>query len=40
MGFAKRISDRISMIDTFDLGKKGRTSSYVLHEEKLTLLEP
>lgn len=40
MGKVKRLSDRISMIDTFDLGMKGRTSAYVLHEEKLTLIEP
>ncbi|AZB42629.1 MBL fold metallo-hydrolase [Bacillus sp. FJAT-42376] len=40
MGTVKRLSNRISMIDTFDLRKKGRTSAYVLHEDMLTLLEP
>ncbi|MBD1381279.1 MBL fold metallo-hydrolase [Metabacillus arenae] len=33
------VNDRISIIDCVDLGMKGRTSSYVLKEDKLTIVE-
>nr|WP_246197138.1 MBL fold metallo-hydrolase [Cytobacillus depressus] len=36
---ATDLGHNISLIDTFDLGKKRRTGSYVLHEEELTIIE-
>lgn len=34
-----QISDRLFLIDAHDLGRKGRTGTYVLKEEKLTIIE-
>ncbi|MRX73787.1 MBL fold metallo-hydrolase [Bacillus lacus] len=39
MATIHRVSESISIIDTHDLGRKARTSAYLLHEEKLTLIE-
>lgn len=34
-----RVDDRIELIDGFDLGMPGRTGTYVIQEEELTLIE-
>ncbi|UHA59513.1 MBL fold metallo-hydrolase [Metabacillus litoralis] len=41
MALTKKINDRITIIDTMDLGMQGRTSCYVLQDEKqVVLFEP
>ncbi|WP_299086732.1 MBL fold metallo-hydrolase [uncultured Metabacillus sp.] len=40
MAYIKTIDERISIIDSLDLGMQGRTSCYVLQDEKVVLFEP
>ncbi|MCA1029867.1 MBL fold metallo-hydrolase [Bacillus timonensis] len=39
MNIPKKLSDRIYLIDDYDLGRKGRTGTYVILEDKVTLIE-
>lgn len=40
MAYIKSVDERISIIDSLDLGMQGRTSCYVLQDEKIVLFEP
>ncbi|KKI93866.1 beta-lactamase [Bacillus sp. SA1-12] len=40
MAYINTIDERISIIDSLDLGMQGRTSCYVLQDEKVVLFEP
>ncbi|MRX53385.1 MBL fold metallo-hydrolase [Bacillus idriensis] len=40
MSLVTKIDERLAIIDSHDLGMTGRTSSYVLLEEDITLFEP
>lgn len=40
MAYIKSVDERISIIDSLDLGMQGRTSCYVLQDEKVVLFEP
>lgn len=40
MAYIKSVDKRITIIDSLDLGMQGRTSCYVLQDEKIVLFEP
>ncbi|MFC0270716.1 MBL fold metallo-hydrolase [Metabacillus herbersteinensis] len=40
MAFIEKLDERLTIIDSLDLGMRGRTSTYVLQDEKIALFEP